>query len=140
MNYLKYMTLIKNKTVQKCAIGGIIVVSLVTGIGYLVKNDILQYSKKSYGDTESEIIQNIPEDTRVNDEEKDTRVNDEEKDTRVNDEEKDTRVNDEEKDTRVNDEEKDTRDKLDCNVDEYMRELTDDEELLDIVKLMEIDV
>ena len=131
MNYLKYMTLIKNKTVQKCAIGGIIVVSLVTGIGYLVKNDILQYSKKSYGDTESEIIQNIPEDTRVNDEEKDTRVNDEEKDTRVNDEEKDTRVNDEEKDT---------RDKLDCNVDEYMRELTDDEELLDIVKLMEIDV
>ena len=131
MNYLKYMTLIKNKTVQKCAIGGIIVVSLVTGIGYLVKNDILQYSKKSYGDTESEIIQNIPENTRVNDEEKDTRVNDEEKDTRVNDEEKDTRVNDEEKDT---------RDKLDCNVDEYMRELTDDEELLDIVKLMEIDV
>ena len=113
MNYLKYMTLIKNKTVQKCAIGGIIVVSLVTGIGYLVKNDILQYSKKSYGDTESEIIQNIPENTRVNDEEKDTRVNDEEKDT---------------------------RDKLDCNVDEYMRELTDDEELLDIVKLMEIDV
>jgi len=131
MNYLKYMTLIKNKTVQKCAIGGIIVVSLVTGIGYLVKNDILQYSKKSYGDTESEIIQNIPEDTRVNDEEKDTRVNDEEKNTRVNDEEKDTRVNDEEKKT---------RDKLDCNVDEYMRELTDDEELLDIVKLMEIDV
>ena len=113
MNYLKYIDIIKNNTLHKCVLGGIIVFSLVTGIGYLVKNEILHYSKEAYDNTESEIIQNIPENTRVNDEEKDTRVNDEEKDT---------------------------RDKLDCNVDEYMRELTDDEELLDIVKLMEIDV
>ena len=46
MNYLKYIDIIKNNTLHKCVLGSIIVFSLVTGIGYLVKNEILHYSKE----------------------------------------------------------------------------------------------
>ena len=43
MEYLKYISFIKNKTVQKYAIGGAVVISVLGSIGYLVKNDINRY-------------------------------------------------------------------------------------------------
>jgi len=56
MNYLKYIDIIKNNTLHKCVLGGIIVFSLVTGIGYLVKNEILHYSKEEYDNTECKML------------------------------------------------------------------------------------
>ena len=48
MEYLKYINFIKNKTVQKYVIGGTVVFSVLGGIGYLVKNDILHsFTKKN---------------------------------------------------------------------------------------------
>ena len=41
MDYLKYTKFIKNKTFQKCALGGLTIITILGGIGYLVKNEIL---------------------------------------------------------------------------------------------------
>ena len=46
MNYLKYTHFIKNKTVQKCALGGLAIFSLLGSIGYLVKTEILPSFEK----------------------------------------------------------------------------------------------
>ena len=54
MNYLKNVDIIKNKTFQKFALGSVFAFSIVSGIGYLVKNKILQYFKKT-DDCENEI-------------------------------------------------------------------------------------
>lgn len=46
MDYLKYTEFIKNKTFQKCALGGLTIVTILGGIGYLVKNEILSSFEK----------------------------------------------------------------------------------------------
>ena len=46
MDYLKYTKFIKNKTFQKCALGGLTIITILGGIGYLVKNEILSTFEK----------------------------------------------------------------------------------------------
>lgn len=46
MDYLKYTKFIKNKTFQKCALGGLTIFTILGGIGYLVKNEILSNFEK----------------------------------------------------------------------------------------------
>ena len=46
MDYLKYTEFIKNKTFQKCALGGLTIVTILGGIGYLVKMKFYLVLKK----------------------------------------------------------------------------------------------
>jgi len=64
MNYIKYTHFIKNKTFQKCALGGLAIFTLLGSVGYLVKNEFLPYFKNEEDNIEEDNIEedNIKED------------------------------------------------------------------------------
>ena len=57
MNYIKYTNFIKNKTFQKCALGGLAIFTLLGSVGYLVKNVIYLHFKNEENE-ENEINEN----------------------------------------------------------------------------------
>ena len=54
MNYIKYTHFIKNKTFQKCALGGLAIFTLLGSIGYLVKNEFLPHFKNEENEDNNE--------------------------------------------------------------------------------------
>ena len=59
MDYLKYTKFIKNKTFQKCALGGLTIITILGGIGYLVKNEILSTFEKKEQNEEQKNKDNV---------------------------------------------------------------------------------
>ena len=141
MNYLKYVDIIKNKTFQKCALGSVFAFSIVSGIGYLVKNEILQYFKNIDECEKDKTDKKIDEcedktDKKIDDCEDKT-------DKKIDDCENEIDKKTDDCENEINKKIDDCGEfgnKLNCKLNEYINELNKDEKLLDTVKFMEIDV
>ena len=122
MNYIKYTHFIKNKTFQKCALGGLAIFTLLGSIGYLVKNEFLPHFK--------------------NEENEDNKENEENEDNEDNKENEDNEDNkdDIEEDNKIKkqiDEIENNEKNNDNNLNEYIKNFRENQELLDSEALKE---
>ena len=133
MNYIKYTHFIKNKTFQKCALGGLAIFTLLGSVGYLVKNEFLPYFKNE--ENEDNIKEdNIKKDNIEEDNEEEKKDNIEED----NEEEKKDNIKEEDNEIKKQIDEIENKEKNnDNNLDEYIKNYRENQELLDSEALKE---
>ena len=126
MNYIKYTHFIKNKTFQKCALGGLAIFTLLGSVGYLVKNEFLPYFKNEEDNIEED---NIKEDNIKKD-----NIEEDNKEQKNEDNKKD---NIEEEDNEIKKQIDEIEKNNDNNLDEYIKNYRENQELLDSEALKE---
>jgi len=131
MNYIKYTHFIKNKTFQKCALGGLAIFTLLGSVGYLVKNEFLPYFKNEEDNIEED---NIEEDNIKEDNIKKDNIEEDNKEQKNEDNKKD---NIEEEDNEIKKQIDEIEKNNDNNLDEYIKNYRENQELLDSEALKE---
>ena len=126
MNYIKYTHFIKNKTFQKCALGGLAIFTLLGSVGYLVKNEFLPYFKNEEDNIEED---NIKEDNIKKD-----NIEEDNKEQKNEDNKKD---NIEEEDNEIKKQIDEIEKNNDNNLDEYIKNYRENQELSDSEALKE---
>jgi hypothetical protein len=125
MNYIKYTYFIKNKTFQKCALGGLAIFTLFGSVGYLVKNEFLPHFKNEENEDNKDDIEEDNEIKKQIDEIEDNEIK------KQIDEIEDNEIK------KQIDEIEDNEKNNDNNLDEYIKNYRENQELLDSEVLKE---